>query len=190
MYRILVLSALSAVSALSLPVSSTAQTTRQVTIVYVDGTQRTVTDWRFTYYYGASDQPFTGGTYLQLSKRTTDLLLDIGPVMEDGVGQAEERRLPATDLAAIHYDRGQDADRDVVKRIIVTLANGSRLSSEPPLRPAASMLSTKPFVFATSIWLNGTGDANGSPATFALRLDEPSGNGTVAHVRFEPAPRE
>ena len=86
MYRILLIPVL---SVLALPRSSAAQAPAQVSVVYADGSQRTVTDWRFTYYCGVGDQAFTGGPYLQLTKRTTDLLLDTGAGTEPGAGQAE-----------------------------------------------------------------------------------------------------
>jgi hypothetical protein len=185
MYRILLISAL---SVLALPQSSTAQAPKQVSVVYTDGTQRTVIDWHFTYNYGASDQPFTGGPYLQLSKRTTDLLLEIDAGTEHGVGQTEERLIPASDLAAMEYAWGKGENQHTVSGIVVTLANGQELSTLPPLRVAKKLLSTKPFVFATSIWLHGTVLVDGSKAPFEVRIDDPYGTGypqeKVALVRF------
>jgi hypothetical protein len=190
MYRILFISAL---SVLALPPASAAQVPRHVSVVYTDGTQRTLTDWHFTYYYGASDQPFTGGPYLQLTKRTTDLLLEIGDSTANEARQTEERLLPASDLSAIQYVRGQGEDQHIVS-IVVTLANGHELRETPPLRAARKSLSTKPFVFATSIWLHGKVLVDGTKAPFEVRIDDPSGTGDpreeVAQLRFAPAAQE
>jgi hypothetical protein len=156
-----------------------------VSVVYTDGTEQTVTDWHFTYRYGAGDQPVTSGPYLELTKRTTDLLLEISG---NDARQTENRLIPAGDLAAIRYVWGQGVQRDSVTEIGVTLANGQELSQSPPLRPAGKLLSTKPFVFATSIWLHGKVLVEGGKALFEARLDEPYGTGEpqkpLAEVRF------
>jgi hypothetical protein len=76
----------------------------------------------------------------------------------------------------------------MVSRIIVTLTNGLVLSDLAPLSPAKKLLSTKPFVFATSIWLHGKVLVDGSKAPFEVRIDEPNGTDDprekVAEVRF------
>jgi hypothetical protein len=190
MFRALLISA---VSMLTLVRPSVAQAPGQVAVVYTDGTERTVTDWQFIYHYGASDQPFTGGPYLELSKRTTDLLLEVVAETGNGGSLTEDRVIPVSDLASIQYRWGQGEQKDSVSRIVVTLTNGQELSDSPPLRPARKLLSTKPFVFATSIWLRGRVLVEGGKASFEARIDEPYGTGgpqgNLAQLRFRPATR-
>lgn len=184
---------MSAPAMLALAHPALAQAPGAVSVVYTDGTERTVTDWRFTYRYGAGDQPVTSGPYLELTKRTTDLILETVAGTRNGVRQTEDRLIPASDLAAIRYLWGHGAQRDSVSSIVVTLTNGQELSASPPLRPAGKLLSTKPFVFATSIWLNGRVLVEGAKAPFEARLDDPYAAGEpgnrLAELRFRPAPR-
>jgi hypothetical protein len=137
---------------------------------YTDGTRQTLTDWHFTYYYGAGDQPFTGGPYLQLTKRTTESPSgnrrqhrERSPA--DG-GAATPCKRPVRDPVLLGSRRGpascwQDR-RDPRRR--------TRAERDAPLRAARKSLSTKPFGFATSIWLHGKVLVNGTKAPFELRI--------------------
>jgi hypothetical protein len=178
-----------AVLSLLLPVLSAspalAQAPGPVSVVYRDGSALTVTGWSFTYLYGASDQPFTGGPYLQLRKRTTDLLLTVGTPADAGGPATEERRLAASELAGIRYHWTRADGRDTVATIVVTLADGDSLRLAPPLRLAATQLTKQPFVFATSIWLHGTMTAEGRESGFDLRIDAPEAEGPASQQLSE-----
>jgi hypothetical protein len=189
------LSALPLLICLSMAATAFSQRVpKSVTVVYEDGAEVTVDDWKFLYEwkYRVDDRYYAVGR-----TERQELFLDLGQTTKRGITEYSDRTIPADKLAAITYSWVQDAKgRRELKNATVRCSDGETIqipkephNMEPWLRPSVRLIPGAGGGWAPIVYLVGRVRREKS-ADFKIGLWSPSNkrsgpSETIVEIRFK-----
>lgn len=150
-------------------------------VTFQDGVTVDVDDWEFVYECGI---PLTGEYYRAETKRTKDLILNLGQRKEHGVTLTNTRTISRPDLVSIRYDWPMNSYY-ISTNATVALADGALLHSVK-LEPPVECLSATRRAFFKALRLEGTVTRDNIrwPFSADLRMRGSEASETVISVEF------
>ena len=142
---------------LNLTITLSAQVLPQsIVVIFGDGEKVEVSNWTFVYKYGDSDHLFSPGSisYYEQTKKTQDLLIDVGEKTVRGVTIREERSIPPEKLSTIKFGTRTTFLGNVSNNITITLVDGEVIKVDA-LKPAKGLISKAGRVFNTDLYFEG-----------------------------------